>query len=80
MLPKIELGGHAEIMIDAYPNKIYKGVITYIASEAEFTPKNVQTPEERTKIVFEVVVEPVTFQKELKPGIPADIKFISGEQ
>lgn len=75
-LNEVELGGKAEISVDAYPDKAFKGEVTYISSRAEFTPKNVQTPEERTKMVFEVIVEPTEGSDQLKPGMPADIRFL----
>lgn len=78
-LNEVELGGKAEITVDAYPDKAFKGKITYISSQAEFTPKNVQTPEERTKMVFEVIVEPTEGSQQLKPGMPADIRFLKRE-
>ncbi len=78
-LNEVELDGKAEIFVDAYPDKAFKGKITYISSQAEFTPKNVQTPEERTKMVFEVIVEPTEGFQELKSGMPADIRFLEKE-
>lgn len=78
-LNEVELDGRAEIFVDAYPDKAFKGKITYISSQAEFTPKNVQTPEERTKMVFEVIVEPTEGFQQLKPGMPADIRFLKKE-
>lgn len=78
-LNEVELGGAAEIKVDAYPDQVFKGKITFISNKSEFTPKNVQTPEERTKIVFEVVVEPTEGIDQLKPGMPADIRFPNKE-
>ena len=78
-LNEVELNGKAEIFVDAYPDKAFNGKITYISSTAEFTPKNVQTPEERTKMVFEVIVEPTEGSRQLKPGMPADIRFLKKE-
>jgi HlyD family secretion protein len=49
--------------------------VTYISSEAEFTPKNVQTQEERVKLVFGVKVSVKNINDELKPGMPADVKI-----
>lgn len=78
-LSEVKLGGAAEIKVDAYPNKAFKGKITFISNQAEFTPKNIQTPEERTKMVFEVVIEPTEGIQQLKPGMPADIRFLNKE-
>ncbi len=71
-LGKVKLGQKAEITIDTYPDKKYHGVVTYISPEAEFTPKNIQTKDERTKLVFAVKIEIPNKDFELKPGMPAD--------
>ncbi|MBZ0204665.1 MAG: efflux RND transporter periplasmic adaptor subunit [Ignavibacteria bacterium] len=75
-LSKVKLGQNAEISIDAFKDKTYTGKIIFISPEAEFTPKNIQTPEERTKLVFAVKIEIANPQFELKPGLPADAKII----
>jgi HlyD family secretion protein len=69
----VKLGQRAEVTIDTYPGKVYEGTVTYISSEAEFTPKNVQTKEERVKLVFGVKVSVKNVNNELKPGMPADV-------
>lgn len=74
-LNRVKLGGTAEIMVDAYPDKIFAGTISHIAEQAEFTPRNVQTPDERTKLVFAVTVDIEGGLRELKPGMPADVRF-----
>jgi HlyD family secretion protein len=71
----VKLGQKAQVFTDTYPGKAYEGKVTYIASEAEFTPKNVQTKEERVKLVFGVKVSVKNVNDELKPGMPADIKI-----
>ncbi len=48
-LGKIKLGQKVEVTTDTYPDRVYVGKVTYISSRAEFTPKNVQTKEERVK-------------------------------
>lgn len=72
----VKLGQKAEIRTDSYPGKIYEGTVTYISSEAEFTPKNVQTQEERVKLVYGVKVSVKNVNDELKPSMPADVKII----
>ena len=64
-----------EIHVDAYPDRAFQGKVTAIAEQAEFTPQNVQTPDERTKLVFEVTIVPIEGFGELKPGMPADLTF-----
>ncbi|HLE40293.1 MAG TPA: efflux RND transporter periplasmic adaptor subunit, partial [Nitrospirota bacterium] len=72
----VKLGQKAEIRTDSYPGKIYEGTVTYISSEAEFTPKNVQTQEERVKLVYGVKVSVKNVNDELKPSMPADVKIL----
>ncbi len=72
----VKLGQKATITVDTYKDKSYEGVISYIASEAEFTPKTVQTQEERVKLVFAVKVRVKNEKGELKPGMPADVRII----
>ncbi len=72
----VKLGQKAEVKVDSYPNKTYEGSVTFISSEAEFTPKNVQTQEERVKLVFGVKVSVKNINDELKPGMPADVKIL----
>jgi HlyD family secretion protein len=71
----VKLGQQAEVRTDTFPNKIYTGTVTTISSEAEFTPKNVQTREERVKLVFALKVSVRNENEELKPGMPADVKI-----
>jgi len=71
----VKLGQTAQVTTDSYPGKNYEGTVTYISSEAEFTPKNVQTKEERVKLVFGVKVSVKNVNNELKPGMPADVRI-----
>jgi len=71
-LGKIKLGQKAEVTIDTYPDRKYEGTVTYISPEAEFTPKNVQTKDERTKLVFAVKLQVSNKDFDLKSGMPAD--------
>ncbi len=72
---KIRYNQVAEVVVDAFPTKKFKGRIVFISSEAEFTPKNIQTKEERTKLVFGVKLQIKNEQNILKPGMPADVKI-----
>jgi len=74
-LGRVKLGQAAGITTDSYPGKVYRGRVTFINSEAEFTPKNVQTQEERVKLVFAVKITVDNPAQELKPGMPADAKI-----
>ncbi|HEX9944680.1 MAG TPA: HlyD family efflux transporter periplasmic adaptor subunit, partial [Thermoanaerobaculia bacterium] len=72
----VRLGSRAAISSDTYPGKTYTGEVAFIASEAEFTPKNVQTTEERVKLVYAVKVRILGDPGyELKPGLPADVRL-----
>ncbi|MFN0158724.1 MAG: HlyD family secretion protein [Bacteroidota bacterium] len=71
-LGNVRLGQTATVSIDADSEKKYTGRIVYISPTAEFTPKNVQTKEERTKLVFGVRIEVENPDGSLKPGLPAD--------
>jgi HlyD family secretion protein len=72
----VKLGQRAEVRSDTYPGKAYEGTVTYISSDAEFTPKNVQTKEERVKLVFGIKVSVKNVNNELKPGMPADVRIL----
>jgi HlyD family secretion protein len=73
--PRIGLvkpGQRATVSVDTFPGRAFPGVVAEIAEKPEFTPKNVQTREERAKLVFGVKVEVENPGGELKPGMPAD--------
>jgi HlyD family secretion protein len=72
-LGKVRLGQKADVISDTFPGKTYPGTVTFISPEAEFTPKNVQTTEERVKLVFRIKVTLDNPRQELKPGMPADV-------
>jgi HlyD family secretion protein len=69
---RVRLGDTADVAIDAFPGRAFPGKVTYISPEAEFTPKNIQTKEDRVKLVFGVKVEIENRDGLLKPGLPAD--------
>lgn len=66
------LGQHVEVEVDSYPGRVFTGTVSFIAQEAEFTPKNVQTEKERVNMVFAVRVRLPNPGYLLKPGMPAD--------
>jgi HlyD family secretion protein len=69
-LGRVKLGAHARVTTDSFPGKIYDGRISFISSEAEFTPKQIQTQEERVKLVYRVKVEVANPRRELKSNMP----------
>ncbi len=72
-LGRIKWGQEVSVGADTYPNKRYRGRVSFISSEAEFTPKSVQTDRERVTLVYRVKVDIDNTNHELKPGMPADV-------
>ena len=72
-LGKIALGMHAEVKTDSFPNKVYQAWIGFISPTAEFTPKQVETTELRSKLVYRLRVYVCNPQNELRLGMPADV-------
>jgi HlyD family secretion protein len=71
-LGRLRLGQPAQVTVDAFPERPFRGTITEIASEAEFTPRNVQTRKERVNLVFRIKIALPNREGVLKPGMPAD--------
>lgn len=71
-LGRVKLGEKIMVTTDTFPDKKYQGVLSFISSQAEFTPKSVQTFEERVKLMYRIKVELLNPHGELKPGMPAD--------
>ena len=71
-LGRIRWGQDAVITTDTYPGKQYHGRVSFIASDAEFTPKSVQTYKERVTLVYRIKIDIDNPSHELKPGMPAD--------
>jgi HlyD family secretion protein len=77
-LGEIRVGQSVGLQVDAYPDETFTGVISAVSDKAEFTPKNVQTKDERTKLVFAVTIEIKSGLDKLKPGMPADVLLGEG--
>jgi HlyD family secretion protein len=75
-LGRIRLKDKVLVTVDSFPDKHYTGILSFISSQAEFTPKSVQTFEERVKLMFRIKITLSNPEGELKPGMPADA-FIS---
>jgi HlyD family secretion protein len=71
-LGRIQLGQEVAVNTDSFAGKSYPGRVSYIAGQAEFTPKTVQTFEERVKLMYRIKVTLANPDNELKPGMPAD--------
>jgi multidrug resistance efflux pump len=72
---QVALGDTAELRIDSYPEESFEAEVIWIADQAEYTPRNVQTQEERQNTVYAVKLA-VQASSKLKPGMPADVTFI----
>ena len=72
---RVHIGQEAMVVTDAYPKREFPGTLRYIANEAEFTPKTVQTRQERIKLVYEAKVYLANEEGILKPGMPADVSL-----
>jgi HlyD family secretion protein len=75
---RVNVGQKADVTIDG-SNKVYPGRVSFIAQEAEFTPKNVQTQQERVKLVYRIKIDITNPNMELKPGMPADAVIVTGK-
>ncbi|MCX6339100.1 MAG: efflux RND transporter periplasmic adaptor subunit [Candidatus Aureabacteria bacterium] len=71
-LGRVKLNQKASVMTDTFRGKKYPGWVSYISQEAEFTPKYIQTTEERVKLVYRIKVRVDNSSLDLKPGMPAD--------
>jgi len=77
---RVKHGQAAHVFVDSYPDKAFAGKVVAIANKPEFTPKTIQTKEERVKLVFAIKIAIDNKNYELKPGMPADAVIITGEQ
>jgi HlyD family secretion protein len=75
-LGRIKLGDEARITTDSFPGKTYPGRISFIASEAEFTPKQIQTQEERVKLVYRIKIDVDNPRHELKSNMPVEADIL----
>ena len=74
---KVYLEQPVEVSVDSFPGETFMGQVVWISDEAEFTPKNVQTKEERVSTVFAIKVRIPNLDHKLKPGIPADAVLVT---
>jgi multidrug resistance efflux pump len=73
---RVRQGQRARVTVDSFPGRTFDGTVTFIAQEAQFTPRNVQTKDQRTTMVFAVRVELNNPNHALKPGMPADATIV----
>ncbi len=77
---RVKLGQKAVVTVDSFPDKEFRGNVVSISNKAEFTPKTIQTKDERVKLMFAVKIAVPNPNQELKPGMPADASIITGEK
>lgn len=74
-LGQVKLGDRVEIRTDSYPDRVYEGKVVFISDQAEFTPKQIETREERVKLVYRIKVEVANPNQELKLNMPVDARI-----
>lgn len=74
----IKIGDRADIRVDSFPGQVFVGEVYFIASEAEFTPRNIQMDEHRSTMVYKVKVRVHNPGGLIKPGLPADVNLKMG--
>ena len=72
---RVTLGQTAKVTVDSYPGAAFRGTVSHIADQAEFTPRNVQTVEGRRTTVYAIKLDVPNPDGRLKPGMPADVTF-----
>ena len=72
---QVALGQTYPVKVDSFPGQIFKGHVSHIANQAEFTPRNVQTVTGRETTVFAITLDLDPSGSRLKPGMPADVTF-----
>lgn len=73
---RVRVGDPARVTVDAFPERVFAGTVTEVADRAEFTPRDVHLPEERTRLVYGVRVELDNREGFLKPGMTADAEIL----
>lgn len=79
-LGRVKVGQAVKLRTDSFPDKTYAGTVSFIASDAEFTPKTVQTAKERTRLVYRIKIDVANPEMQLKPGMPADAVIAIDQQ
>jgi HlyD family secretion protein len=75
-LGRVKVGSKAKVTTDSYPGKAYPGRVSFVASEAEFTPKQIQTAEERVRLVYRIKIDVENLNQELKLNMPAEAEIL----
>jgi HlyD family secretion protein len=77
-LGRVKLGDKVKVTTDSFRDKVYDGKVSFISSDAEFTPKQIQTSEERVKLVYRIKIDVDNSRHELKSNMPADAEILTG--
>jgi HlyD family secretion protein len=77
-LGRVKLGDKVRVTTDSFHDKVYDGHVSFISSDAEFTPKQIQTAEERVKLVYRIKIDVDNPRHELKSNMPADAEILTG--
>ncbi len=77
-LGRVKVGDKVKVTTDSFKDKIYDGKVSFISSDAEFTPKQIQTAEERVKLVYRIKIDVDNPRHELKSNMPADAEILTG--
>jgi HlyD family secretion protein len=77
-LGRVKLGDKVKVTTDSFPGKVYQGKVSFISSDAEFTPKQIQTSEERVKLVYRIKIDVDNSSHDLKSNMPADAEILTG--
>ncbi len=72
-IAEVRIGQAARVQVDAYPDQVFAGTVDHVATEAEFTPRSVQTADERARLVFAVRIRIPNADGRLRPGLPASV-------
>jgi HlyD family secretion protein len=75
-LGRVKIGSKVRVTTDSFPGKVYRGRVSFISSQAEFTPKQIQTKDERVKLVYRVKIDVENANGELKSNMPADAEIV----
>ncbi len=79
-LGKIQLGMKAEVTTDSFPDTTFKGWVGYISPTSEFTPRNVETPDLRTRLVYQVRVYVCNHDNKMRLGMPATVRIMLNQE
>jgi HlyD family secretion protein len=78
-LGKVKIGSKVKVTSDSSKDKVYNGRISFISAQAEFTPKQIQTQQERVKLVYRIKIDVENPNRELKSNMPVDAEILLGQ-